>query len=267
MRGVYHVAGLRDSLELRLECLRLVVPPDAVVTDRTAAWLWGTPHALAPGDHLVVPALSVYRPPGYRLRNKLVASGERMLSVDDIESRGGVSVTTPLRTACDVGRLLHRDQALGALDALARACELTPDHFASALPRFRGYRGVRQLRQLVPLVDPRSESPGESILRLRWHDLGSMPRAVPQVAVPGPKGLYYPDLGADEVPYGAEYDGAEWHGPERREHDRDRREWIRAHSGYVVDVFTAEDISGRDQAVWSRLSAGVRRAGWNPPLS
>jgi hypothetical protein len=40
-RGVYAMPDLVDDLELRLAMLRLVVPSECVVTDRTAAWLWG----------------------------------------------------------------------------------------------------------------------------------------------------------------------------------------------------------------------------------
>ena len=37
--------------------------------------------------------------------------------------------------------------------------------------RFRGMRWVTVLRELAPLADGRAESPGESVLRLRWIDL------------------------------------------------------------------------------------------------
>ena len=80
IRGVYHAAQLPAGIDLRLACLRLVVPEDAVATDRTAGWLHGASMVLAPNDHLVVPRVSLFRPCGYRLRNELATSGER--SVD-----------------------------------------------------------------------------------------------------------------------------------------------------------------------------------------
>ena len=55
VRGVYHRADLPDDLDLRLRVLRLVVPENCVVTDRTAAWLWGANMVLAPGDQLRTP--------------------------------------------------------------------------------------------------------------------------------------------------------------------------------------------------------------------
>jgi hypothetical protein len=75
LRGVYLWAGVRDSLELRLECVRYVLPTDCVVTDRTAAWLHGAAMVLAPNDHLVVPRVSAFHLPHHRLSNASTDSG------------------------------------------------------------------------------------------------------------------------------------------------------------------------------------------------
>ncbi len=58
---------------------------------------------------------------------------------------GGLRVTTPVRTACDLGRLLWRFDALAALDGYLRI-GVDRDEVLLEMPRFRGYRGVRQLR-------------------------------------------------------------------------------------------------------------------------
>ena len=55
VHGVLHAAQLPDCLDLRLACLRLVVPEHAVVTDRTAAWLHGAPMVLEPARPSSVP--------------------------------------------------------------------------------------------------------------------------------------------------------------------------------------------------------------------
>ncbi len=39
LRGVYAAAQVVDTIEFRAAALALVVPPTAIVTDRTAAWL------------------------------------------------------------------------------------------------------------------------------------------------------------------------------------------------------------------------------------
>lgn len=235
VRGVYHVTQLPDTLSLRIAALKLVVPEDAVVTDRTAAWLHGAPRVLAPGDHLVVPKAHIFLPPGRRLRNTVTASGERTLAPDDVIEIDGLRVTTPLRTCWDVGRLLHRDQALAVMDAVARIAGLEPPQLLDGLPRFRGERGIVQLRQLAPLVDGRSQSPGESILRLRWLDLG-LPAPQLQIAVPGPRGTCYLDLGLVVLRFSAEYDGEEFHGEDRRAEDEERRGFLSRKGGWVFVV-------------------------------
>lgn len=247
IRGAYHASDLPDDLELRLAVLRLVVPAECVVTDRTAGWLWGADMILAPGDHLVTPAVQVFCPPGYRLRNGLVASGERRLRSEDVAVLGGVRVTTPLRTACDLGRLLHVDQALAAMDSLAALNRFTLDELAVETLRFRRYRGVVQLRVLVPLVDPMAQSPGESVLRLRWLQAG-IPRPRCQVPVPAPDGgRYYLDMGLEERLLGAEYDGEEFHDESAVGHDTGRRDWCHREHGWTILVFRKGNVYGRNQ--------------------
>jgi len=259
VRGVYHAATLDDDLSLRVECLRLVVPRDAVICDRSAGWLHGAQRILAPGSHLVVPAVDVYLPLGRRLRNALVDSGSRGLCADDVMTIGGLTVTTPLRTACDLGRLLHRDQAIAALDSLLRTGEFTRDDLLLAPRRFPRYRGVIQLRELVPLADGRSQSPGESTLRLRWIDCGELPRPEPQWEVVTPWGSLFLDLALPELKYSGEYDGEEFHGPDQKEHDEERRAWLRG-DGWIIDVFRRENVYGPQQNADLMLRAGVAAA-------
>ncbi|WP_460798254.1 type IV toxin-antitoxin system AbiEi family antitoxin domain-containing protein [Nocardioides pacificus] len=247
MRGVYHWAHLTDDLQLRVDCLRLVVPPDAVITDRTAAWLHGAPRVLAPNDHIVPPAVSVFCPPGRRLRNGLVISGERRLLATDVQHVHDLRVTTPLRTACDLGRLLHPDQALAAMDALCRLAVFTVGDLCREAQRCKGFRGAVQLRALAPQVDPRSESPGEGASRRRWLAAG-LPRPVLQHPVPAPGGgSYYLDMALPRLRFAAEYDGEEFHGPEQREHDERRRAWLRDAQGWVVIVLRRDNVFGQHQ--------------------
>ena len=260
IRGAYVPAVLPDDLELRVKVLKLVVPSDCVVTDRTAGWLWGANMILAPGDHLKVPRVSVFCPPGLRLRNGLTDSGERQFAPGDVMELDGLLVTSPLRTACDLGRLLHRDQALAALDSLTALGSFTLDQLLEATLRFKGYRGVVQFRTLVLVVDPRAESPGESILRLRWLDAG-LPRPDCQVGVERPWGEPYAiDIGLPELRFGSEYDGEEFHGPERAEHDEQRREWLRTERGWMIEVASKRDVFGPTADIHASLRRGYDEA-------
>jgi len=261
MRGVYHCARLADTLALRIECLKLLVPSECVVTDRTAAWLWGARMALNPGAHLEVPAVSVFCPPGHRLRNGLVASGERTLDPGEVAELDGLQVTIPLRTACDLGRLLHRDQAFAAMDSLAGLRSFSVDELVEATRRFAGYRGVIQLRALAPFVDPDSQSPGESILRLRWLDVG-FPRPKCQVEVPAPGGgSYWIDIGLEEQRFGAEYDGEDFHTEDDAEHDEGRRDWMRRTENWSIVVARKANIHGPHQDIDQMLFRAAHEAG------
>ena len=120
LKGVYVDAAADDGLLMRTRAVSLVVPETAVVTDRTAAWLHGI-DVLRPGDHLVPPPVEVFQLPGHtRVRTTATSGGERTLLPRDVEIVHGVRVTTPLRTALDLGRLTRRDHAIAALDALLR---------------------------------------------------------------------------------------------------------------------------------------------------
>jgi hypothetical protein len=173
-------------------------------------------------------------------------------------------VTTPLRTALDLGRLLRRDHAIAALDALERTRRFSHDELLDGVQRFRGMRGVVQLRSLAPLADARAESPGESVLRLRWLDAG-LPACRPQVEVRDDYGFVraYVDLGAEHLRLGAEYDGRDFHTSDAdRARDRARRRWL-AGRGWTIRVFTKEDVFGLHpnvaRVMWSAVHE-LRRA-------
>jgi hypothetical protein len=265
VENVYAVAQLKDSLDVRVAALRLVVPPGAVVTDRTAGWLHGADMVLAPGDHQVVPKVSVFhRGRGCRLRADLTASGQRMMPDEDVIEVDGLAVTTPLRTACDLGRLLHRDAAFASLDAMLRLGAFGSEELVDAAAGYRGYRHVRQLRWMAPLADPRAESPAESILRLRWIDCAHLPRPEPQRPVRAPEwvvgGFYLLDVGVDELRFAVEYDGVQFHGPDLAAHDDSRRSWIREHEGWIVDVVRRDNVFGPRRDIERILHSGVLAA-------
>jgi hypothetical protein len=162
---------------------------------------------------------------------------------------GGIRVTTPRRTALDLGCKLSRRDALAVMDALVRLHGISRADLVRELPRYFRRRGSVQLRQLVPLVDGRSESTGESWTRLEIHDR-SLPVPVPQhwVHVAGVP-TYRLDLAYPHARIAVEYDGEEFHSrPEDRLADEERRAWLREHGWVVIvltkDSFTEEAIIG-----------------------
>lgn len=245
LRNVVVPACLPDSLLLRSQCLSLVMPPGCFATDHTAAWLHCGDVVLPPNGHLEVPRPSLFRPSDAgRLRNGLAISGERAVSRGDLCTIEELPATTPLRTAWDLGRLQRPDLALAGMDQLLRTGAFAVDELVAGIERFRGERGVVQLRVLAPRADAGAESFGESALRNRWYDAG-LPRPRTQIPVMRDGVIaYYLDLGDEQRRYAAEYDGETWHGAERLDHDRARRQWITRRAGYSLDVFRKTDVFG-----------------------
>jgi hypothetical protein len=263
LKGVYVAAQAPDDLLLRTRALALVVPPDSVVVDWTAVWLYTG--MLPPNGHLDVPPVTLFRHAGRgRLRNDLCRSGERTFIPDDIQDVLGLRVTTPLRTSWDVGRFVHPDSAIGAMDALMRTGLVDRDELLKGVRRFRRQRWVTRLRLLAPQVDGRSESPGESLLRLRWLTTPDMPYPQPQVPIFDDHGrqIFRLDMGDPGLRYAAEYDGVEHHtSTADREHDHARRSWITEHRAWVIDVFLKDDLTTESHPRTElRLRDGIERA-------
>jgi len=260
LRGAYVAAQVPDSIDLRAAALRLVVPETAVVTDRTAAWLHGVDILPRSAVHQP-PPLCVFGSTGSRLRRPQVASGIRALTEDDVTIVLDVRVTTPLRTALDLGRSLWRFDALAALDGFLRI-GVPHEHILLSVERFRGQRGVVQLRWLAPLAEGRAESPGESALRLHWYDAG-LPRPELQWWVCDHNGvaLYRLDIALPDIRFAAEYDGQRFHsGDAQREHDGARRSWLDEQGRWVVEAFEQEHVYSTNADPAPRLQNGARMA-------
>ncbi len=262
IRGVYVAVQVPESLALRCWMLSLVLPPDAFVCDRTAAWLHAGPRALAPNEHLAPPPISCFRPSDRgRLRNKLTNSGEREIRDRDLMVIHGVVVTTPLRTALDLGRLQPtRDLKMHGMDTMLSLRVFSHDELLSEIPRFNRRRGVVQLRHLAPLADPGSQSMGETALRLRWLD-GGLPK--PQTQIPvvfEGRVIFYLDIGLAELLLAAEYDGEEWHGPAQEDADRDRRDWLDRNRRWSIEVFRRDNVFGPRQDADLRLARAYAAA-------
>jgi hypothetical protein len=260
VRGVFVAAQVPDSFRLRVSAVALVTPRHAVVVDRTAAWLHGV-DALPRSAIHEMPSVDLYSRGGSRLRRAGVNSGTRDLQPRDIDELGPVAVTTQLRTACDLGRLLWRFDALAAIDGFLRA-GLDHHELLGEVDRFKGFRGVIQLRRLSQLGDAGAESPPESALRLHWHeaDIPAWPQT--QIWVPDDDGTprFRIDVGDPETRFGAEYYGEEFHGDEAEESDKDRLEWLETSRGWHMEVFEKDAVYGRELSAADRLHIGYRRA-------
>jgi Protein of unknown function (DUF559) len=141
---------------------------------------------------------------------------------DEIMTVRGIPVTTPARTAFDIGRYVERPDALGRLDALHRAAPFRAEDVEDLIARYGPVRGVCQLRELMPLVDAGAASLKESWLRLLLVDCG-LP--VPETQIPvfdGGEPFAYLDMGWRDLKLAVEYDGDQ-HRTDRLQYVRDLR--------------------------------------------
>lgn len=173
---------------------------------------------------------------------------------------GGVQVTTPLRTALDLGCNLRRRDALAALDQFMRLHGVTREQLARGAVRFFRRRGVVQLRQLVPLADRRAESPRESWTRLEIIDAGlPCPELQHWIEIDGVP-TYRLDLAYPRLRIVVEYDGEEFHDQtaEQRRHDAERRTWLAEHDWTII-VVKKGDFTGAGLDRWlSELRQALR---------
>lgn len=164
-------------------------------------------------------------------------------------------VTTPARTAFDIGRTPGIGRAVARLDSLARATDLKVRDVEEVAAQHRGARGLRQLERVLPMVDAGSQSPKETWLRLLLINDG-LPRPQTQIPVVGANGcpFAYLDLGWPEWMVAVEYDGDQ-HRSDRAQYVKDiRRTAELERMGWIIVRVVAED---RPAEVLRRVRAAI----------
>jgi hypothetical protein len=236
--------------------------------DRTAgAWLWSHRRAVVAGIaasalhgaqwvdadvpiELIAPNARPH--PGLVVRNETLAD-------DEITHVARLPVTTPARTAYDLGRYLPRAQAIARIDALMHATPFSVEDVLLLAKRHSGARRLRRLRVALPYIDGGAASPKETWLRLLLIDAG-LPVPITQIPViNGYRPVAFLDMGWEEFKVAAEYDGDQ-HRSDRRQYVKD----IRRHEavddlGWQVVRVVAED---RPVDVIDRVSNALRRRGY-----
>ncbi|AQT82066.1 hypothetical protein B1R94_26665 [Mycolicibacterium litorale] len=181
------------------------------------------------------------------------------VSDDEVTTVAGLAVTTPSRTAFDMGRYLKRSVALARLDALMRATPFAGAGVELLMRRYGPVRGVRQLRDLLPLVDAGAQSPKESWLRLLLID-GGLPKPETQIPIlQGGVPIAYLDMGYRAIKLAFEYDGDQ-HRTDRRQYVKDLRRLPAVERlGWEVIRVVAEDRQA--EVLWRAKEAFLRRGG------
>jgi hypothetical protein len=161
---------------------------------------------------------------------------------DEIEIVDAMPVTSPARTALDLGCWYPTTTAVAAIDALARATNVNAADVELLARRYAGRRGIAGARQAVDLLDAGAQSPKESWLRVVLIQAG-LPRPQTQIPVVNEFGsaLAYLDMGWDDVQVAVEYDG-EQHRSDRHQYTWDlRRSEILRRRGWIVVRVVAGD--------------------------
>jgi len=228
-----------------------------------AAWLWsrrtgtivGAAAAALHGAKWIpesVPVELIHtnpRPPhGVLTRRDALMDGET-------QTMDGRAVTTPERTAFDIGRRGAVHSAVVRLDALARATGFKVDDVLRVARCHPRSPGLRRLESALGLVDAGAQSPRESYLRLLLIDAG-LPRPQTQIPVLGVDGIpvAYLDLGWEEQMVAVEYNGDQ-HRTDRRQYVKDiRRLEMLERMGWIVVRVIAEDAPA---AILRRVQAAL----------
>jgi hypothetical protein len=198
----------------RAQALTAVSTTPPVVSHETAAAVHGLPLYRADRDrvHVIAPAGRPGAAAGV-VRHR----GE--LPDDDVVELEGMRVTSLMRTVADVARTTTFEQAVTITDAaLHRQFATGPGRYdVDGAEDFRhrvletvrrAAHGETRARRVLDFADGRAQLPGESISRIRLHDVGF--RAIQlQVAVAGPRNTtYFVDFGLEDIAAFGEFDGA-----------------------------------------------------------
>ncbi len=249
LRDVYVDRDAEITAKLRAEAGWLWTGRRGVVAGFSAAALHGSkwvderrPAELIHDNH--------HRAAGIQLHRDVVEA-------DEIEMIGGVVVTSPTRTALDLGCWYPKMTAVAGIDALAGATEIKAADVELLARRYSGRRGIARARRAIELFDAGAQSPKESWLRVVLIEAG-LPRPQTQIAVRDEFGsaMAYLDMGWEDVKVAVEYDG-EQHRTDRRQYAWDvRRLEMLERRGWIVVRVLARD---RPAEVVNRARAALAR--------
>jgi very-short-patch-repair endonuclease len=173
-----------------------------------------------------------------------------------------VLVTTPARTAFDLGRRRGLTAAVIRLDALMQATDVKPGEVELLADRHRGARGTIQLREAMALSDAGAESPQETRTRLVLTSAGLRPQRT-QINIFDSFGgfVHRVDMGWENWRVAVEYDGIQhWADRDVRNNDIDWQAEAEALDWRIVRV-NADMLRYRQATIIARTRTALRAAG------
>jgi hypothetical protein len=184
------------------------------------------------------------------------------LPPDDVCWVDDMKLTTPARTAFDIGRSLLPDHSIPIIDALIQATKVDVVDVLTLARRRHGVHGRRRLEHALTLVDGGAESPQESRVRLILVRAGlPTPQTQIRFTVEGLDRPIRVDMGWSEWRVAVEYDGVQhWADSRQRAWDIDRTAILES-LGWVV-VRVSSGMLARPHVIVERVANKLRQAGW-----
>lgn len=248
-RGVYAVGHAGLSPHGRCMAALLVLPPGAVLSHWSAAWLWGLVPTPPRESEVTIAAR------GNRRRGLQV---HRVWSLQDEEWTvyEGIPVSTVARTLIDVARGSSVKQLTRVVDRARRRGKLDLDAIDTALPRCCSPHAVERLQQVLRLyreeVSDRARS--ELLFLNAVKGAGLSTPAINTFVAGCEIDAYW-----EQERFAVEVDGWETHGTRAAfEQDRLRQENLKL-SGIDSIRVTARRIEREPDAVATRLGLLLRR--------
>lgn len=252
-RDVYVARDVHVNPEMRAMAAWLSMGEGTTLAGVSAAAAFGTKW-LSPAEPAEVIRVNRHHQPG-------VVVHTFDLAADEVCDVRGMRLTTPARTAFDIGRIRRADSAIPIIDALLGATGITKPEILAVAAAWPGARGVRRLRAILDRVDGGAESPQETRLRLILIDAG-LPRPETQIEFRDRRGRVRvrTDMGWREWKVAVEYDGVQhWTDSQQRSWDIERIALLEA-SGWTVVRVSAGMLS-RPRVIVDRVGAKLRAAG------
>lgn len=249
-RGVYVERAAVVDHDTLCRAAALLLPAGAALSHRSAAMLHNA-FVLARDQPVEITAeTGVRSQPGLQVVRS-------PLGPEDLVRRGGLQVTSPLRTAFDLARRRDLATAVVGVDALLNVRAVRPPALAAYVEEHSGWQGINAARRAIALARPFVESPMETRLRL-VPVLGGLPEPVVQYEVFDGVGHLVArlDLAYPEHRLGLEYDGD--HHRERATFQRDAVRLNRLNLlGWTVLRFTADDVLRNPDRTLAQIRAAL----------
>jgi very-short-patch-repair endonuclease len=250
--GFYRWVGLKESPQVVLSAVARRLPAGAAFSGRTAAWLHGLD--VTPCDPIEV---TIPEPAGTRRRAGASVS-RTALGAKEIVLRRDLPTTSALRTVVDLGGRNPVTEGVVAADMFLHAGLVSADELGTYVAEHSRARGIRRLRRVVDLAEPKAESAMESRLRMLLV-LSGLPRPDVQVPIHDDQDRFLgrPDLLYSEQRLAIEYDGGNHRD---RMVDDHRRQNGLVGAGIRLLRFTAADVYGTPDLVVMHVRHGLARS-------